>query len=250
MQQCLNKFSEWCSTWGMDFNVSKCKGMHIGRNNTCHQYSINGTILMETEVEKDIGVLVNKNLKPTSQCNEAARQGNRVLGQISRAFHYRDRHVFLNLYKQHVRPHLEFSVQAWCPWTSQDIDKLERVQKRAVGMISGLKGKDYETKLQELNLQSLAMRRTRFDMVQTFKILNNIDHVNPDTWFNTFGNTDIVTRNRAYPLNLLNRRAKGDVRKNFFSVRVINTWNSLPNDIKNAKSVNVFKIMYDKFQSS
>ena len=42
-----------------------------------------------------------------------------VLGQITRTFHYRDAKVFLNLYKQYVRPHLELSVAAWAPWTQE-----------------------------------------------------------------------------------------------------------------------------------
>ena len=57
-----------------------------------------------------------------------------------RAFHYRDGHVFLNLYKQYVRPHLEFSVAAWAPWTQEDCEILERVPKRAMKAVFSLKG--------------------------------------------------------------------------------------------------------------
>ncbi len=73
---------------------------------------------------------VSSNLRPGAQCAKAARKASAVLGQISRAFHFRDRHTFLNLYKQYVRPHLEFAVQAWSPWTQQDKELLEKVQKR------------------------------------------------------------------------------------------------------------------------
>ena len=62
-----------------------------------------------------------------------------VLGQITRTFQYRDKHVFLQLYKQYVRPHLEFSVQAWNPWLVGDIELLEKVQRRAVSFVQGLK---------------------------------------------------------------------------------------------------------------
>jgi hypothetical protein len=37
--------------------------------------------------------------------------------------------MFVNLYKQYVRPHLEFAIQAWSPWTQQDKEELERVQR-------------------------------------------------------------------------------------------------------------------------
>jgi hypothetical protein len=44
--------------------------------------------------EKDIVVTITENLnKPTKQCAKAAEMAQTVLGQISRAFHYRDRHI-------------------------------------------------------------------------------------------------------------------------------------------------------------
>ena len=99
------------------------------------------------------------------------QKANFILGSISRAFHYRDRHVFVNLYKIYVRPHLEFCTSAWSPWTESDLNTLEQVQKRAIRMISGLHSESYEEKLKELNLLSLKKRRERADTIQTFKIL-------------------------------------------------------------------------------
>ena len=78
----------------MAFNVKKCKVMHIGGRNPKYQYSMGGEHLVETEEERDIGVIVTDNLKPWAQCSKVARTAQAVLGQISRAFHYRDRLVF------------------------------------------------------------------------------------------------------------------------------------------------------------
>ena len=91
--------------------------------------------------------MVTCDLMPTVQCSKAARTAQLVLGQLSRAFHFRDRHVFVRLYKQYVRPHLEFRMQAWAPWTDADKVVLEKVQKKAVGMVSGLSGHGFEEKL-------------------------------------------------------------------------------------------------------
>ncbi len=125
----------------------------------------------ETTEERDIGVEMTKNLKPSSQCAKAARTAQTVLSQLTRAFHYRDRNIFLRLYQQYVRPHLEFASPAWSPWTEADKAVLEKIQRRAFGMVSGLKGQSYEEKLPELNLPSLEERRLQADMVQTFKIV-------------------------------------------------------------------------------
>ena len=175
LQSALDALSDWAGTWGMSFNVKKCKIMHLGNKNPKHLFSMGGETLGSTEEEKDIGVTVTSNLKPTAQCARAARTAQAVLGQISRAFHYRDCHVFVRLYQQYVRPHLEFSTQAWSPWTEADKSVLEKVQRRAVGMVSGLKAATYEARVKELGLQSLEERRHQADMCMMHKILRTED---------------------------------------------------------------------------
>ena len=96
----------------MSLNVQKCKLMHAGHANQQYEYSMNTTVLETTAEERDLGVVMSATLKPKSQCAKAARTAQTVLSQIARAFHFRDKNVFLNLYKQYVRPHLEFAVQA------------------------------------------------------------------------------------------------------------------------------------------
>ena len=102
LQKCLDDLVEWAEVWGMEFNVDKCKVMHIGRTNPRAAYSMNGVVLKTTESERDIGVKVQSNLRPSLQCSEAAQRANAVLGQITRSFHYRDRRTFVKLYIQYV----------------------------------------------------------------------------------------------------------------------------------------------------
>ena len=157
-----------------------------------------------TDCERDIGALMSSNLKPTAQCREAARRANGVLGQIARAFHFRNKKTFVNLYKQYLRPHLEFAVPAWSPWNQSDIDLLESVQRRAVRMVSGLRSGTYEGRLEELGLMSLEMRRTKYDMVQVFKAIHGYDQVDHTTWFKLVGEAPArVTRGTSDPLNIV-----------------------------------------------
>ena len=76
-----------------------------------------------------------------------------------------------------MRPHLEYCVQAWSPYQKADMEKLEKVQKRAVNMVAGLKSKNYADKLKEVGLTSLEERRSRGNMLQTFRIINEVDNV-------------------------------------------------------------------------
>ena len=89
----------------------------------------------------------------------------------------------LRVYKQYVRPHLEFAVTAWSPWTVADKECLERVQMRAIKMVSGLISNDYHERLAELGMETLEERRHRMDMAQVYKIVTGEDKVDRDTWF-------------------------------------------------------------------
>ena len=225
----------------MSFNIDKCKVLHVGRNNHRHDYTMYDNVLAETVKEHDIGVNISHDLKPSSQCAEAARCASAILTQISKAFMFRDRKVFLQLYKQFIRCHLEFAVPAWSPWAVGDIEVLEWVQRRAINMVAGLAGRTYEEKLTELGLTTLLERRARLDMIQTYKIINGIDNVQTDTWFKLVGIVNRNTRSTSYHKNILLTTSRTETRRNFFSSRVAAKWNSLPTDLKECKTVQLFK---------
>ena len=167
-----------------------------------------------------------------------------VLYQISKSFHYRDRHVFVRLYKTYVRCLVEYASPSWSPWTAADIAMVEKVQKRFVSLIPGLTG-NYEERLQQLGLQTLETRRHRSDMVATFKIIKGIDHEDSNKWFNTYGNSARITRMASYPDNIIAKHSNTDTRRYFFTNRVVNMWNNLPSELKDRRTVHSFKKGYD-----
>jgi hypothetical protein len=201
----------------MQFNVAKCKVIHFGRNNPLYEYEMLGQKLGEVESERDIGVTVNKNLKPSSQCAKAAGTARTVLGQISRSFHYRDKKTFVKLFVTYVRPHLEFCTPAWSPWTRADIDCLESVQRKMVGMVSGLSATTYEGRLAELGLESLEKRRKNADIYTMHKLVHGVGDIDISDWFGQ--NTGAaVTRARADLLNVLSKNGTLELRRNFFTL--------------------------------
>ena len=56
----------------------------------------------------------------------------------------------------------------------KNIRKLEAVQRTATKLIPSFYNLTYSERLQELNLPSLLYRRTRMDLIMTYKILNNL----------------------------------------------------------------------------
>ena len=84
---------------------------------------------------------------------------------ITRSFHYRSKDTLIPLYKTFVRPTMEFSVAAWGPWRQKDKETLEKVQKRMLKMVSGMRGATCEERLEEARLPTLEERRVRGDMI-------------------------------------------------------------------------------------
>ena len=114
----------------MMFNVNKCSVLHFGYNNGRVDLELGGKPLVVHESKRDLGVIVQSNLKVDQQCCKAANEANRKLGMIKRGFRNKTRAVMLPLYKAMVRPHLDYCIQAWRPHLRKDIDRLEKVGYR------------------------------------------------------------------------------------------------------------------------
>ena len=147
--------------------------MHMGKNSPNHHFVMGGQILDSIEEERDIGVTVSSDMKPMTHRAKAVLTAQAVLGQISKAYYYRDtdRHVFVRLYKQYVRPHLKFCTQAWSPWTVEDkvLGSTRKSSEKGGGHglwtgITCVRG--------EVGLQSLEERRHQADMHMVHKIMH------------------------------------------------------------------------------
>jgi hypothetical protein len=217
IQNDLNKIEEWARKWQMNFNVDKCKVMHVGRSNHRHDYHMGGQPLAKVTDEKDLGIIICSDLKPSKQCTAAANKANKMLGMIKRNITYKTKYNVLKLYNAFVRPHLEYCIQFWSPYLRKDVIKLEKVQRRATKMIPTLRNKSYEERLLALNLFSLEQRRSRGDMIEVWKILNGRENID----MNELLTLDESSITRTNGFKLVRRRFAMEVARNSFGYRVI-----------------------------
>ncbi len=153
----------------------------------------------------------------------------------------RDVDGFRILYNCYVRPHLEYCVQAWSPHLKRDMECLEKVQRRATKIVKGFGKISYKERLVRLKLYSLEERRTRGDLIETYKLINGIEDVDYREFF-----SKAVTGNlRGNMDKLFKRNVKTDTRKFFYSNRVIEDWNRLPDMVISAENTTVFKKRLD-----
>ncbi|GAB0189213.1 mitochondrial enolase superfamily member 1 [Grus japonensis] len=138
LQEDLDRLEEWVNKNLTKFNKDKCKVLHLGKHNPGVQHRLGSTWLGSSSVERDLGVLVDKQLNMSEQGAAAAKKANRMLGCINKGTTSRDKEVIIPLYSALIRPHLEYCVQFWSPLYKKDVDRQERVQRRAAKVIKGL----------------------------------------------------------------------------------------------------------------
>ena len=247
LQQDLVSVVEWAKKWKMEFNIDKCKIMHIGQNNPKSTYSMDGSNLNETLKEKDLGVLIDFKLDFGSHIKEIECRANRMLGMIRVSFACLNKRMFLNLYMALVRPLLEYCVQVWSPHLRKHINLIEGVQRRATRMVPELRELTYEERLKQLKLTTLEQRRVRGDMIETYKIITRKEKVNPEKNFKMVSDKEGP---RARMNTIFKKRIIKDVRKFSFTQRVTNGWNSLTNEIVNAKKTSEFKSLLDAYTAT
>ena len=100
----------------------------------------------------------------------------------------------------------------------------------------------YEERLERLNLFLLQYRRMRGDIIETYRIMSNLGDVNTSQFF-TMSNMNNL---HGQSLNLHEEHFHKVIQKNFFSKRVIDQWNGLPEEVVRAKMLNSFKNSLDK----
>ena len=199
-------------------------------------YYLDGTVIDNIDSYKDLGIILDHQLKFHLHTTEVAAKANRLLGLIKKSFDYLDSDMLTKLFTVFVHPTLEYGNAVWGPFFVLDQRKVEKIQRRATRLLPSLRDKLYEERPAVLQLPSLAHRRHRGDMILLYKIINN--YFNSD--FSTLYTYSDTTITRGHQFKLFKCHSRLNCQSKYFFNTLINDRNALPAVVVNINSVNNF----------
>ena len=148
-------------------------------------------------------------------------------------------------YNAYILPHLDYCCIIWGNCDTCLEDKLLKLQKRAARLILD---KDIRTPsvelFSELKWQTFPDRVKFQKAVLTYKILNGLAPDYLKSMFTTIESINNRVLRSSSNFQLYTPRPNSELLRKSFSYSASKLWNSIPTNVKNAKSVDQFKALY------
>ena len=207
-------------------------------SNIPHPYFITGPLLTNSSSVTDLGILVDSSLTFNLHISNILTKATQRAGVFFRGFSSRHPTLIKKAFVTYIRPTLEFNSNIWNPTKKYLIDKLENIQRRFTKKVPSLSQLSYLDRLRVLDLEPLELRRLKFDLIQYFKVLNNLTCIEPDSYFHLHYPPS-SSRNPA-PFLQKSSNFNKSLQSTFF-FRYLDCWNALPVNVKQSSSLTSFK---------
>jgi Reverse transcriptase (RNA-dependent DNA polymerase) len=241
LQHSIDELFKWSNLWQLQINLNKCQVLKI--RTKCNSvvsshYSLNDFVLSNVKLVNDLGVYVDSNLSFKHHIATVVTKARQRAGVFFRGFASRSLDIVRKTFVTYIRPILEYNSNVWNPTHKYLIDQIENVQRKFTKRISSISNLSYLERLSILELETLELRRLRFDLVQYYKIFNNLTSLCPADFFNVHQPT--LSSRAPAPTLLKPLNTPNYVLSTFF-YRSLDSWNSLPLHMKQCTSLNMFK---------
>ena len=133
LQKDLKILEEWENRSQMSFRPDKCNVQRFTRCRSplTHDYILHSQILKEKDAVKYPGVTVHRKLSWNEHICSIVKKANSSTVFPRRNLQIHQKHIKANAYKTLVRPQIEYASTIWDPFTQENQNKIEMVQRRA-----------------------------------------------------------------------------------------------------------------------
>ena len=137
----LKKLSLWLNLNRLALNIGKTNFVIFRANKPLsHNVTLimNRKALVQKDYVKYLGILLDEHLNWKHQINNVSKKISRGVGILSKLKNFLETKLLKSIYYSLVYSHLNYGIQAWGSASSNDLDKLLILQKKAARIISGV----------------------------------------------------------------------------------------------------------------
>jgi len=238
LQNALNNVYQWSSDWALEISIQKTSILHIGSKNPKYTYTLKEKNLQITSTVKDLGITFTNDLSFDLHCSIIIRKAYARAISILNYIHTSNPKVWALAFKSYVRPLLEYATVIWSPKTKYLIEKIEKIQKwytRIALSKCKIIYKNYSERLITFNLESLALRRSLYDLTMIYRIIFKFTHLSSTGLFEL---NERPTRNKhKFQIKVQRKNSKTE---HWLCNRAVNLWNLLPTSIIDSSNPRIF----------
>ena len=163
LQADLDALAKWENEWDMSFHPDKCSVLHVSRSRTplITDYFLHGQKLESVKSAKYLGVIIQTDGEFGKHITNNASSGSKTLGFIRRNLKINSKTLKETAYQTLARPKIEYASAVWDPYQKDQIEELEKLQRRAARITTNRfrNTSSVGEMLQDLGWKSLELRR-------------------------------------------------------------------------------------------
>lgn len=241
LQEDLEAAIKWEHDWLMQFHPDKCNIMRITtkKKPTHFYYNMSGHILETVQTAKYLGITLSSDLKWNAHIQQTAAKANKTLAFVKRNLKVKSTTIKERAYQSLVRPKLEYCCTVWDPHTTENINSLERIQRRAARYVCHRyhNTSSVTDMMTQLNWPTLQERRIKTRLQMFHKIIHHQVEIPAENILIKSQAKTRSTHEHTYRQLSCNK----DSYKFSFFCQTIKDWNKLPSTIANINSTDSFK---------
>ena len=248
LQIALNQLHIWCKNNGMLLNASKTKVMLVTTNqkrqrlnNANLKLNYVDESLQTVSSDKILGVFVDNNLMWSDHVKHLTKKISSNIWLLSKLKHFLSQAHRVQFYKSYIQPHIDFCNIVWGNTCESNKLKIFRLQKRACRIILDYNVDDSQEAMCSLKILSiydrLFLRKAKF----MFKVYNDLTptYISENFSVRNEVNTSVILRSSASGC-FVPPKPKKECFKHSMRYSGCLIWNSLPNEVKCAQTLENF----------